>query len=420
MSAPSSWVPGADGSAPSLDGLAYGIVSRDGDTPRVGVRLGDLVVDAAELADAGLLHGVCAEPAALVRSCTLNPLMAAGPRVWSAWRERLIELLREGAPARAAVEPCLHPLSDLAVHLPVEVADYIDFYSSREHATNLGRILRPGEAPLLDNWHHLPVGYHGRAGTIVASGAPVPRPHGQRRPQAAGAPTFGPSERLDFELEVGFLVGTPSERGHPVPVQQATEHLFGVVMLNDWSARDLQAWEYRPLGPLLGKSFATSISAWVLPLAALETSRVPGPVQDPPVLPHLRSPEPRGFDVELTAALRTEAMRRAGTPATTIGRTNLRTIYWDPAQHVAHATSNGAALRCGDLHGSGTVSGATPGSFGSLIELTENGERPLELPGGERRTFLQDGDEVVLRGIAAGGGPALGEVTGVVRGGRAS
>jgi fumarylacetoacetase len=342
--------------------------------------------------------------------------MALGPEAWTAVRARVGELLGADSPERARLEPLLAPVAELDLVLPFEVADYVDFYSSREHATNLGRLFRPASDPLLPNWRHLPVGYHGRAGTFVASGAGVRRPHGQRKAPDASAPTFGPSERLDFELEVGFVIGTPSRRGEPVPAARAGRHIFGLVLLNDWSARDIQAWEYQPLGPFLGKSFATSISPWVVPLAALDGARVAGPVQDPPVFDYLRVDEPWGFDVTLEAGIRTRAMAAAAAPHATVCRTNLRHLYWNPAQHVAHATVNGAALRSGDVHASGTVSGPEPGSYGSLIELAWGGERPLDVAG-EQRVFLEDGDSVVLRGTVqpAGRPPfSLGEVEGTV------
>ncbi len=268
--------------------------------------------------------------------------------------------------------------------LPFEVADYVDFYSSLEHATNLGRLFRPDAEPLLPNWRWLPVGYHGRAGTVVASGTPIRRPHGQRKPPDVAQPTLGPSTRLDIELEIGFVVGKPSTLGKPVPVEQALDHLFGLVLVNDWSARDIQAWEYVPLGPFLGKSFATSISTWVVPLTEIE--RVELPAQEPEPLSYLRE-QPWGYDLPLEVELN----------GATISRTNARHLYWSPAQQVAHLTVNGASLRTGDLLASGTISGPQRDSRGSLIELTWNGAEPMQLPDGSTRSFLEDGDEVVLR-----------------------
>jgi fumarylacetoacetase len=323
--------------------VAYGVVRPRGEEPRVCARVDGRVLDLSALGPQ------FAQP-------SLNAFLALGGE---AWRETTAQVRGLDAP-----EVDGEPL------LPFEVADYVDFYSSLEHATNLGRILRPDSEPLLPNWRHLPVGYHGRAGTVVVSGTPVRRPHGQRAP----GPTFGPSERLDVELELGFVVGTPSRHGEPVVVTDALEHVFGVVLLNDWSARDLQAWEYQPLGPFLGKSFATSISAWVVPLGELEPFRVALPPQEPPPLPYLAR-EAWGYDLSLELELNGE----------TISRTSARHLYWSVEQQVAHLTSNGASLRTGDLLGTGTISGSEPGTQGSLIELFEN------------TRFLADGDEVVLR-----------------------
>ena len=326
---------------------------------------------------------------------TLNPLMAQGR---AAWGEAI-------AAAREHEGPRL-PLAKAGFALPFEVADYVDFYSSLEHATNLGRMFRPDAEPLLANWRHLPVGYHGRAGTVVVSGTPVMRPCGQARPAGADAPSFGPTRRLDIELELGFVVGVGSRQGTPVPASAFRDHVFGVVLVNDWSARDLQAWEYQPLGPFLGKSFATSIAAWVTPLALLENRFVSGVAQDPPPLPYLDAPGDWALDAELQIDL----------CGTVVSRTNARGLYWTMPQQLAHATVNGASIRTGDLFASGTISGPERGSEGSLIELTWNGEHPIRLGDGSTRTFLEDGDEVVLRGRA--GEVELGEVRGTIVGAR--
>ena len=290
--------------------------------------------------------------------------------------------------------------------LPFEVADYVDFYSSLEHATNVGRMFRPDQEPLLPNWHWLPVGYHGRAGTIVPSGTPIVRPHGQSKAADAAEPAFGPSKRLDVELELGFVIGKPSDLGRPVPIDHALEHVAGVVLVNDWSARDIQAWEYQPLGPFLGKSFATSISAEVTPLEALLPYRVPAPPQDPPPLPYLRAGEHLAFDLDLEIGLNGEVISRA----------SARDLYWSVEQQIAHLTSNGASLRVGDLLASGTISGPTRDSWGSLVELTWNGSEPIRLGDGTTRTFLENGDEVVLRGRTPDGKVELGEVRGRIVG----
>jgi fumarylacetoacetase len=360
----------------------FGVFARRGEAPRVGWRDGDHVVDL------GGLGGRFAEP-------SLNALMAGGR---GAWAEALSQ-----ARETAAVGDRHVPLADVRLARPFEVADYVDFYSSLEHATNLGRLFRPDAEPLLPNWRWLPVGYGGRAGTVVVSGTDVVRPSGQSKAVDAAAPAFGPSRRLDIELELGFVVGVPNRLGEPVPVGAFAEHVFGVVLVNDWSARDIQAWEYQPLGPFLGKSFATSVSAWVTPLSLLDDSRVEAPPQDPPPLSHLAGGRDWGLDIRLEVELN----------GALISRTNARGLYWTMPQQLAHATSNGASVRTGDLMASGTISGGTRGSEGSLIELTRNGAEPLRLPDGSERTFLEDGDEVVLRGTAANG-LELGEVRGRV------
>ena len=382
----SSWVPGADGSGFPAEHLPYGVVSVAGGPASVAARIGDRVVDLARLAADGLVTGPFDAPA-------LNPFLAGGPARWREVREALTELVCDPA-ARRRVEPALVPLADVTVHRPIDVADYVDFYSSLEHATNLGRLFRPDAEPLLPNWRHLPVAYHGRAGTVVVSGTPVPRPSGQRR-AADGTITVGPSARLDIELEVGFVVGAPSTPGRPVTVAEAPDHVFGVALVDDWSARDVQAWEYQPLGPFLGKSFATTIAGWVTPLAALDDCRVPGPAQEPAPQAYLRRDAPWGLALDLAVELRPAG----AASATTISRTTSAGLYWTFPQQVAHLTVNGAHLRTGDLLASGTVSGPTRGSEGSLIELTRGGAEPLDV-GGVERTFLADGDEVVLRGRA--------------------
>jgi fumarylacetoacetase len=291
------------------------------------------------------------------------------------------------------------------MHLPFEVADYVDFYSFEHHALNVGRILRPDSDPLTPNWKHLPIGYHGRAGTVVVSGTPIVRPFGQRKAPGDAAPSFGPSLRLDIEAEVGFVVGVPSQLGTGVSVSAFRDHVFGVVLLNDWSARDLQAWEYVPLGPFLGKSFATSISPWVVPLDALEEARIAAAPQDPAPLAYLEEQEPRGFDLAIEVEWN----------GTVVSRPPFAEIYWSPAQQLAHMTVNGASLRTGDLYGSGTVSGPQPDQRGSFLELSWNGAEPVVLGDGSRRSFLEDGDTVTIRAAAPGAGGSrigLDEVTG--------
>jgi fumarylacetoacetase len=351
--------------------VGFGVFSTEGGERRVGFRVAHDVLDLAA-------HGL----GSVFEASTLNPFLALGRRSWEDTLARITELVDTGV--------ALVPLEDVDVHLPFGVADYVDFYSSLEHATNLGRLFRPDSDPLLPNWRHLPVGYHGRGGTVVVSGTPIVRPSGQSKPPGDESPTFGPSRRLDIELELGFVVGVGSTLGEPVPAAAFRDHVFGVVLVNDWSARDIQAWEYQPLGPFLGKSFATSIGAWVTPLALLESRFVPAPEQDPGPLPYLRVEGDWALDVELEVEV----------GGTVVARTNARGLYWTMPQQLAHATVNGASVATGDLFASGTISGAEHGSEGSLIELTRNGEHPISLADGSTRTFLEDDDEVVLRGRA--------------------
>jgi fumarylacetoacetase len=370
-----------------IDHLPYGVYSAAGQGPRVGVRFGDAVIDG---------HRATGIDEMLTGS--LNAFLALGPEQWSQARSSL---------AAAAEEADTIPLEEVTLHLPFDVADYVDFYCSLQHATNVGRIFRPDSEPLTPNWRHLPIGYHGRAGTVVVSGTDVVRPSGQRvstgTTSGGPVPTYGPSRRLDLEAELGFVVGVPSERGSQVPTSAFVDHVFGVTLLNDWSARDIQAWEYVPLGPFLGKSFATSVSPWVTPLAALEAARVPLPGQDPQPLPYLSVAEPAGYDVAVEVVINGEVISRPPYDA----------MYWSPAQMLAHMTVNGASLRTGDLFASGTISGDELDQRGSLLELSWGGREPL--PDG--RTFLEDGDEVTLRATAPGTGGGritLGEVSGRV------
>jgi fumarylacetoacetase len=377
-----------------LDNLPYGVFSTPDTPPRTGVAIGDAVLD---------LAGVTGDPVHATGS--LNAFLARGAAEWQALRARVTGWLSDER-HRPDVEPHLLPRDAVHMHLPIEVADYVDFYSSEHHAANLGRILRPGTPPLPANWKHLPVGYHGRAGTVAVSGTPVVRPCGQR--PGDDGPLFGPTQRLDVEAEVGFVVGTPSGLGERVPVGAFTDHVFGVCLVNDWSARDLQAWEYVPLGPFLGKSFLTSISPWIVPLAALGAARVPPPPRDPVPLPYLRDDdEPWGLDLTLEIRLNGHLVSRP--PAAG--------LYWTGPQQLAHLTVNGAALRTGDLFASGTVSGPDRDQRGSFVELSWNGAEPLALPGGATRTFLEDGDVVTISATApglGGGRISFGEVTGRV------
>ncbi|MBX9423584.1 MULTISPECIES: fumarylacetoacetase [Streptomyces] len=385
--------------------LPYGVFSTadEPDRRRLGVRIGGHVLDAGAAA-----HALGSPYATLLAQPSLNPLLAAGRTAWRDVRRALTAWVTVPA-HRADVEPLLHPLDEVTLHLPYEVADYVDFYASEHHATNVGRIFRPDGDALTPNWKHLPIGYHGRAGTVVVSGTDVVRPSGQRKAPSDAAPVFGPSVKLDIEAEVGFLVGTPSELGRPVALSDFSEHVFGLTLLNDWSARDVQAWEYVPLGPFLGKSFQTSVSAWVTPLEALDAARTAPPARDLPLLPYLDdadAEEPGGFDLRITVEINGEV----------VSEPPFSSMYWTAAQQLAHMTVNGASLRTGDLYGSGTVSGPEVNQRGSLLELTWNGRDALELAGG-KRTFLEDGDEVTLTAWAPGPDGtrvALGEVRGRV------
>jgi fumarylacetoacetase len=316
---------------------------------------------------------------------SLNAFMSRGPRAWQRTRERLLGAARSGQIGE------LVPIAEATLHLPFEVADFADFYSSLEHATNAARVLRPGDPQLPPNWREMPLGYHGRSGTVVVSGTPVPRPRGQLAPGHA-RPELAPTRRLDFEAEIGFVVGAGSAPGRPVPAAAFAEHVFGVVLLIDWSARDIQAFESRPLGPFLSKSFATTISPWVVPLAALEQARVPPPAQDPEPLPYLRDSPPWGLDIDLTVSINGQA----------VSRPRFATMYWTGAQQLAHLTVNGAALRPGDLYGSGTVSSFRRDEMGSLLEITDGGRDPVTLLDGRTRAYLADGDTVTLSGSAPG------------------
>ncbi|WP_433696539.1 fumarylacetoacetase [Nocardiopsis sp. CA-288880] len=380
--------------------LPYGVFSTASDPgPRVGVAIGEHVLDLG-----GAARALGAPFADTVAGPGLDALLAAGRPVWDQVRTALTRWLTDPVHADA-VRPHLVDRSSVRLHLPFTVADYVDFYASEHHATNVGRIFRPDQEPLTPNWKHLPIGYHGRSGTIVVSGTDIVRPTGQRKPPTEPAPVFGPSARLDIEAEVGFVVGTPSPMGESVPVDSFADHVFGVFLLNDWSSRDLQAWEYVPLGPFLGKSFATSVSPWVVPVAALEAARVEQPAQDPEPLPYLRGTRPWGLDLRLEVRLNGHV----------VSNPPFDQMYWTAAQQLAHMTVNGASLRTGDVFASGTVSGPEPDQRGSLLELTWSGREPLRLPDGTERAFLEDGDEVVITATAPGPGGTVvhfGEVAG--------
>ncbi|GGD15657.1 fumarylacetoacetase [Nocardioides daphniae] len=363
-----------------LDNLPYGVYSVDGSAPRVATRLDNHAIDL------GLLLGTDGDNAVFEAS-TLNPFMAQGRARWVEVRAAIGEALRGDVPHEA-----IHSLTDVTMHLPVEVADYVDFYASEHHASNLGRLFRPDNPdPLMPNWKHLPVGYHGRSASIVVSGTDIVRPQGQRKGPQDPEPVFGPSVRLDIEAELGFIVGTGNAMGTQIAADEAEQHIFGAVLFNDWSARDIQAWEYVPLGPNLGKSFASTISAWVIPMLALQEAKVSVPDQDPQVLSYLQMKQPWGLDVDLEVAWNGQ----------TVTRPPYAEMYWSPAQMLAHTTVNGAPTRTGDVYASGTISGPEKDQRGAFIELTWGGAEPITV-NGEERTFLLDGDEITLTATAPG------------------
>jgi fumarylacetoacetase len=395
-----------------IQNLPFGVFSTDAaPAPRVGVAIGNQILDLAVLEEVGLLAPTGSR---VFNRSSLNAFIALGQAVWRETRAAISELLRYDSPCLRDDQDlrtrALVPMAEVTLHLPVEIGGYTDFYSSKEHATNVGMMFRDPKNALLPNWLHLPVGYNGRASSVVVSGTPVRRPNGQTKAPNAENPSFGPCRKLDIELETAFIVGEGNALGEPIPVSEAERHIFGMVLMNDWSARDIQQWEYVPLGPFNSKGFATSISPWVVTLDALEPFRVENPAQDPEPLPYLHHGGKASVDLHLEVALLPEGTAEA----TTICRTNFRHMYWSMAQQLAHHTVSGCNTRVGDLMGSGTISGPEPDSFGSLLELTWNGQRPLALTGGGERSFLEDGDDVAITGWCQGDGyrVGFGSVTG--------
>jgi fumarylacetoacetase len=382
------WLEIPDGHPFGLQTLPYGSFS-DVHHParrRVGVAIGGGVLDLSTAIER-LVPGRTAD----FSEGNLNRFLAAGDAAWAQVRADLLTWLSQDQ-FRSALEDLIVPADRVTMHLPFAVADYVDFYASQQHATNVGQMFRPDGEALQPNWRHLPVGYHGRAGTVVISGTPIRRPCGQTKPAAATAPVFGPSRRLDFEAELGFVVGVDSITGERVPASRFREHVFGVCLVNDWSARDIQGWESAPLGPFLGKSFGTTLSAWIVPLAALEHARVRPPSLDTELVDYLANSGDWGFDIDLEVTINGHV----------VSRPPYSTMFWSPAQMLAHMTVNGAGLRTGDLFASGTVSGQEPDQYGSLIELAWAGRRPLTLGDGSSRSWLEDGDEVRITATAAG------------------
>jgi len=397
-----------------IQNLPYGVFSaKDGRAPRVGVAIGDYVLDLWALEQDGRLD---VGELGVFSASSLNPFMALGPKIWSHTRARISELLRHDHPELRDNEElrrnALVPMANVKLHMPIAVAGYTDFYSSKEHATNVGVMFRGKDNALQPNWLHMPIGYNGRASTVVVSGTKVRRPHGQLKPPSAEVPSFGPCKRLDFELEMAVVVGQASPIGEMLTEKEAEEMIFGFTLLNDWSARDIQQWEYVPLGPFQGKAFATSISPWIVTREALEPFRVNGPVQDPAPLAYLQQARPNNYDLQLDVALRAAPMNEEKR----ICRTNFKYMYWSSVQQLVHHASSGCAMNIGDLLGSGTISGPEKDQRGSLLEISWNGTEPVELPGGAKRTFLEDGDSLVMRGWCQGDGyrVGFGEVEGTI------
>ncbi|KYC15171.1 fumarylacetoacetase [Pseudomonas shirazica] len=398
-----SWVEHANGHSDfPLQNLPLGIFSRPGEAKRCGVAIGDAILDLEAVLAAGLFDGAAKAAVEATRGGALNAFFALGRNARVALRERLLVLLGEHSEHQAALQAALYPASACQLHVPAQIGDYTDFYVGIEHAKNVGKLFRP-DNPLLPNYKYVPIGYHGRASTIRPSGTDVRRPKGQTLPAGHTEPSFGPCARLDYELELGIWIGQGNDIGQAIPVGDAAEHVAGLCLLNDWSARDIQAWEYQPLGPFLSKSFITTISPWVVTAEALEPFRCAQPARpegDPQPLSYLldkRDQAAGAFDIELEVLLLTEQMREQGLAPHRLTLSNTRSMYWTVAQLVAHHSVNGCQLQPGDLFGSGTLSGATPGSFGSLLEITEGGKHPVELASGEVRKFLEDGDEIILR-----------------------
>lgn len=387
-----------------IQNLPYGIFStKTNPSPRAGTRIGDWVVDLAVLDSEKLFD----KQYGFFNAPTLNQFMSAGREAWREIRQRLIGLLGgDNSPLKndALMSRVFVPAAEIQMHLPVAIGDYTDFYASREHATNVGVMFRGRENALMPNWLHLPVGYHGRASSVILSGQDIRRPRGQVLFANESSPQFVPTRSLDFELEMGFFIGTGNQLGESISVDKAHEHIFGMALLNDWSARDIQAWEYQPLGPFLAKNFATSISPWVVTMDALEPFRVDGPNQEPPPLPYLQVDSASGYDIRLEVTLQSANMDAPQI----ISRSNMKYLYWSIIQQLTHHTVTGCNMRTGDLCGTGTISGPTEDGYGSMLELTWRGEKPITLSNGETRKFLQDGDTVVMKGYCQGNGFRVG------------
>tara|TARA_R110002110_G_scaffold7228_4_gene36625 strand:+ start:4009 stop:5286 length:1278 start_codon:yes stop_codon:yes gene_type:complete len=402
MTLMTSWVESANTGETDfpLNNLPYGVFSVGDSEPRCGVAIGDRILDVAALEETGLLS-LAVEPVFDVPYW--NDVMELGPEAWAALRARLTSLLTQGSSEKSAVEPHLVPAAQAEMHLPIVVLEYTDFYAGRHHATNVGTMFRGAENALPPNWLHMPIGYNGRASTVVVSGTDIRRPNGQLKAPDADMPTFGPCRRLDIELEMGAIVGGSTEMSQPITVAEADALIFGYVLLNDWSARDIQTWEYQPLGPFQGKAFATSISPWIVTREALEPFRTSTPEREKELLPYLKEPGPMLYDIDLSVLIEPEN----GT-AETIAQTNYKEMYFSAAQQLTHHASSGCAMNAGDLLGSGTISGPEKSQRGSLLELSWGGKEPITLNDGSTRSFLQDGDKITLQGHANGDGYRVG------------
>ena len=402
MTLMTSWVESANSADTDfpLNNLPCGVFSTNSLEARCGVAIGDMILDMAALEEAGVVT-LAEDPVFDVPYW--NDVMELGPEAWEALRARLIELLSADSPEQARIASHLIPMAEAFLHMPMVVSEYTDFYAGRHHATNVGTIFRGAENALPPNWLHIPIGYNGRASTVVVSGTDILRPNGQLKAPDADRPSFGPCQRLDIELEMGAVIGTSTEMGHPVTAREADDMIFGYVLLNDWSARDIQAWEYQPLGPFQAKAFATSISPWIVTRAALEPFRAPTPKREVDLLPYLQEDKPSLYDIDLSILIQPE-----GGEQEVLARTNYKEMYYSAAQQLAHHSSSGCAMNAGDLLGSGTISGPEKSQRGSLLELSWAGKEPITLKDGTTRTFIEDGDTMILTGHAQGDGYRLG------------
>lgn len=402
-----SWIPVSDDSDFPIQNIPFGIFSVEGVFPHPCTRVGDTVIDLSVLCDFGFFDKFELDDLSCFSSSTLNPLIENGPKFWSVLREELSRLFSIENEELQGLEEvkrlALFSIENVEMQMPVEVGDYTDFYSSIEHATNVGKMFRDPDNALLPNWKHIPVGYHGRSSSIVVSGAEIHRPKGQTKADDAEQPTFGPTKLFDFELELAFITGKKTELGESIPVDQAEEAIFGMVLFNDLSARDIQKWEYVPLGPFLSKNFGSVVSPWIVTLEALEPFKVAGPKQDPKVLPYLETSGDKNIDINLEVIIQPE-----GGDENTICNSNFRYMYWNMAQQLAHQTVNGCNVNVGDMYASGTISGHTPDSFGSMLELTWRGSKPIKLSDGSERKFINDNDTVIMRGHAEKNGIRVG------------